>query len=119
MTSPFTLTPEQEAEVLTFDPWGERDSTYRTLRSAFATCRKAHRCEICLGVIVVGERAWAKTEVDHGQAATFRFCAECCWCIAHRCDESADDDDDPNSAFMRMEDRWEIGRKRADSEVPK
>lgn len=118
MTKPFALTPEQEAEVLTFDPWGERDATYRTLRSVFATCRKTYKCDICFGPIAVGERVWAKSEVDDGKAATFRFCAECCWCIAHRCDED-EDKEDPNFAFMRMEDRWEIGRKRADSEVPK
>lgn len=44
--------------------------------------------------------------------ATFRFCAECCWCIAHRYDEP-EGTGEPYG-FDRMYERWEIGRKRAD-----
>lgn len=114
MTKPFALTPEQEAEVLTFDPWGERDSTYVELRSGFAKCRKAHQCAICFGPIAIGERVWAKTETDDGKVATFRFCAECCWCIARRYDAIGDD---RSGGFLRMEQRWEIGCKSANESV--
>jgi hypothetical protein len=114
----FRLTPEQERDVLNFDPWGDRDATYRTLRSGFAACRKQYECVICIGPIAVGERVWAKTEVDDGKAMTFRFCAECCWCIARRYDEDEDSEEGYNYGFIRMEERWEIGRKRADQRRP-
>ena len=109
------LTPEEEAGVLNFDPWGDRDATYRTLRSGFARCRKSYQCAICFGPIAVGERVWAKTEQDDGTVATFRFCAECCWCIARRYD-TTDDDDGYDLGFTRLYERWDIGRQRADDE---
>lgn len=106
----WAITAEQERDVLRFDPWGERDSTYVTLRSAFVKAKKAHACDICFGPIVIGERHWAKTETDDGRCKTFRFCAECCWCIAHRYDEIGDD---ANGGFDRMYERWEIGSAKA------
>jgi hypothetical protein len=111
--SNFELTPAQERDVLDFDPWGERDATYRVLRSGFGVCRKSHQCAICFGQINAGDRVWARAEVYDGQTKTFHFCPECCWCIAHRYDES---EDDANFGFDRMYDRWEIGRARAESE---
>lgn len=107
----FSLTPEQERDVLHFDPWGERDATYRVLRSGFVVCRKPHECAICFGPINAGDRIWARAETDDGRTKTFHFCTECCWCIAHRYDAT---DDDSDSGFDRMYERWEIGRKRAD-----
>ncbi len=106
----FELTAEDEHRVLNFDPWGERDATYVTLRDGFAVTRKPHACAICGGLIATRERVRAKTETDDGQIATFRFCAECCWCIAHRSDET---DEDPHLGMERCEQRWEIGRQRA------
>lgn len=108
----FCLTPDQERDVLHFDPWGERDATYRVLRSGFAVCRKPHTCDICFGPIAPGDRIWARAETDDGQIKTFRFCPECCWCIARRYDEC---EDDANFGFDRMYQRWEIGRERAES----
>lgn len=106
----WTLTAEQEQDVLRFDPWGERDATYKTLRSVFGVVRAAHECAICFGPIKRGDRVWLKSEVDDGKAQTFRFCAECCWCIAHRKD---DEDDSPCHPWERLDERWEIGCKRA------
>jgi hypothetical protein len=94
-----------------FDPWGERDATYRVLREGFCVVRLPHQCDICFGPIAVGERVWFRSETDDGKAKTFRFCPECCWCIAHRNDE---DGDEPHG-WERMDERWEIGRARADS----
>jgi hypothetical protein len=111
--SVWALSADEERDVMAFDPWGERDATYRTLRSSFVVVRSAHQCAICFGPIATGERVWSKSEVDDGKAKTFRFCAECCWCIAHRYDEN---EDDPHFGFMRMEERWEIGSGRAREE---
>ena len=108
----FSLTPEQERDVLGFDPWGDRDATYRVLRSGFTKCRVPHRCDICFGPIGVGERVWARTETDDGKVKTFRFCAQCCWCIARRYDDP-DGTGEPYG-FDRMYERWELGRRRAD-----
>lgn len=105
----FALTVEEERDVLTFDPWGERDATYVELRSGFVKCRKAHQCAMCFGPIAAGDRVWAKTETDDGKVATFRFCVECCWCVAHRYDEG-DNDEGYGVAEIRLEQRWEMGR---------
>jgi hypothetical protein len=110
----FALSSTEERDVLCFDPWGERDATYVTLRSGFVNARKPHQCDICFGPIAVGERVWAKTETDDGKGKTFRFCAECCYCIAHRFDELAGDDLD--AAWMRMERRYDVGRQRAEAQ---
>jgi hypothetical protein len=109
--SDFSLTPAEERDVLQFDPWGERDATYKVLRSGFGAVRKSHQCVICFGPIDAGDRVWARAEVDDGKIATFHFCTECCWCIARRYDE---DEDDPHSGFDRMYARWDIGRQRAE-----
>ncbi len=118
----WALSADQERDVLNFDPWGDRDATYVTLRSGFAVCRKPHECAICFVPIAVGERVWSKTETDDGKVKTFRFCAECCWCIARRYDVS-EGEDGYDFGFTRMYERWEIGRKRAEQEssrpVPK
>jgi hypothetical protein len=111
--SEFTLTADEERDVLAFDPWGERDATYKVLRQGFNVARKTHECSICFGPIVNGDRVWYRNEVDNGKAATFRFCPECCWCIAHRYDESDDPDAEPALGFTRMDDRWELGNLRA------
>lgn len=111
MLTRWALTAEQERDVMNFDPWGERDSTYVELRGAFVISRRPHECAICFGPIAKGDRVWAKTEADDGKAKTFHFCAECCWCIAWRFDE---DDEGYDFGFTRMENRWEIGRKRSD-----
>ena len=113
MPSRWPLSVDEERDVLAFDPWGDRDATYRVLREVFATCRKPHQCAICFGPISVGDRVWCRTETDDGKVATFRFCEECCWCIAHRYDER---DDDANFGFDRMYERWEVGRKRAEEQ---
>lgn len=105
------LTPEQETEALWFDPWGERDATYRTLSDKFITTRRPAECAICFSDIPAGSRVRAKTEVDDGKCATFRFCPECCWCMAHTDDES---DDDPHVGMDRMMGRYEIGRRNAE-----
>jgi hypothetical protein len=109
--SGFSLTEQQERDVLRFDPWGDRDATYRVLRSGFGVCRKPHECAICFGPVAPGDRIWARTETDDGIIKTFHFCAECCWCIARRYDETEDGE---AFGFDRMYERWEIGRKRAD-----
>lgn len=104
----WNLTSEQERDVLRFDPWGERDATYRVLRESFVVSRGAHECAICFGKIAPGERVWSRAEVDDGKAATFRFCPECCWCIAHRYDDDCD-------GFERLYARWDVGRERAEA----
>lgn len=110
----WTLTAADERSVLNFDPWGERDATHVTLRSGFVNVRKTHQCDICFGPIAAKERVWAKTETDDGQVKTFRFCAECCYAIAHRFDEL--DGDDLDAAWMRMERRYDLGRERAEQQ---
>lgn len=109
----WSLTPAQERDVLTFDPWGERDATYRVLREGFCVVRSAAQCAVCFGPIPKGERVWYRVETDDGRCATFRFCPECCWCIAHRYDES--EEGEPYG-FDRMYGRWDIGRKRAEAQ---
>lgn len=104
----WALSADEEQNVLDFDPWGERDATYRVLRQGFCVVRASHECAICFGAIVSGERVWSRTEADDGTVKTFRFCPECCWCIAHR-----DDDGDDVDSWERMYDRWEVGRRRA------
>lgn len=106
------LTAEQEADVLSFDPWGERDATYRVLAEKFGATRKTHCCAICFEAIPVGARVWMRREVDDGRAETFYFCQTCCWCIAHRYDEI----DENQDGFDRMYERWEVGRTNAESQ---
>lgn len=108
----FSLTAEQERDVMDFDPWDDRDATARLIRTGFCNVRVSHECVICFGPISPGERVWFRTEQDYGRIATFRFCPECCWCIAHRYDEP-EGTAEP-FGFDRMYERWEIGRKRAD-----
>ncbi len=105
------LTGEEEVDVLAFNPWGDDDTPYRTLSDKFVLTRKPSECQICFASIPLAARVRAKTEVYDGNCKTFRFCVECCWCIAHRYDES---DDDPHFGWTRMEERWEVGRTNAD-----
>lgn len=108
------LSAEEERDVLSFDPWGERDATYRVLRDGFASVRQPAQCAICFGTIATGERVWFRAEVDDGKMKTFRFCPECCWCIAHRNDEHDwDADQDGADPWERMDNRWELGSQRA------
>ncbi len=81
------MTPEQEAFALDYDPWGERDATYRTLSDRFVVTRKPSTCAICSEVIPIGSRVRAKSEVDDGIAKTFRFCPTCCRLMADRRDD--------------------------------
>jgi hypothetical protein len=111
-TTPLLSAAEQQS-VLNFDPWGERDATYRLLRQGFCVVRGSYECAICFGPIAKGERVWFRAETDDGRAATFRFCPECCWCIAHRCDDPWDDDPDGPSPWEQMDARYELGSKRA------
>lgn len=108
----YRLTPEQERAALTFDPWGERDATYRTLSNKFITTRRASVCSICGDVIGVGCRVRATREVDDGHAMTFRFCAACCHAMAHRYDHDPQGDDgvDP---FDVLYARYDMGRRAA------
>lgn len=115
-TNRWALTADEERDVLNFNPWGERDATYRVLRDGFCVVRQDAECVICFGPITKGERVWFRSEVDDGKVATFRFCPECCWCIAHRCDEY-DWEADPEGVrepWARMDERWELGRRRAE-----
>lgn len=110
------LTAEQEAFVLDYDPWGERDATYRTLSDKFVVTRKPAECAICFEVIPVGARVRAKSEVDDGKAKTFKFCPECCWLMAHRNDEPSDEDVKAETDhFTRLMDRYDMGRKNAEA----
>lgn len=112
----WALTEAEERDVLNFDPWGEWDATYRVLREGFCAVRGDHECAICFGPIERGDRVWFRSEVDDGKMKTFRFCPECCWCIAHRNDGhdwDADPDGD-NDPWARMDARWDLGRKRAE-----
>lgn len=109
--SNWALTQKEEADVLQFDPWGDRDATYRVIREGFCVARFCHTCAICFGPVLAGERHWYRAETDDGKCQTFRFCPECCWCIAHRYDDWGAED---NDGWTRMYERWKIGRKRAD-----
>ncbi len=108
------LTAEQEAFALHYDPWGERDATYRTMSDKFVVTRKAADCAICFTPIPVGSRVRAKAEVDDGVAKTFRFCPECCWLMGHRNDEPKDDEPDNFEVLMG---RYDLGRNRSDAAV--
>ena len=73
----------KEETILSFDPWGsgKGDDPYRVLRNVLVVARVQHRCAICWGPIVKGERHRASTEANldgSKQIKTFRFCAECC-----------------------------------------
>lgn len=96
------LTLAEERNALEYDPWGERDATYRTMRDRFVTTRKPSQCAICFEPIPAGSRVRAKTEVDDGHAATFRFCPECCWLMANRLDDDV---------FERLMKRYDLGRE--------
>jgi hypothetical protein len=118
----WSLSADEERDVLNFDPWGERDATYRVIREGFCVVRKPHECVICFGPIATGDRVWFRTEQDNGKMKTFRFCPECCWCIAHRNDDydwdadrwDADrDGTDAREPWARMDARWELGSRRA------
>lgn len=106
------MTFEEEATALEYDPWGERDATYRTVGDKFVTTRKPSACAICFESIAVGSRVRAKSEVDDGKAATFRFCETCCWLMAHRSDEPVDDEPDN---FEKLCDRYDFGRAKAEA----
>jgi len=107
MTRP-ALSPADEAMALGYDPWGERDATYRTMSDKFIVTRKPADCAICFTSIPVGSRVRAKAEVDDGVAKTFRFCPECCWLMAHRSDEPIGEDPDNFEALMG---RYDLGRQ--------
>lgn len=110
------LSVQQEAHACGYDPWGERDATYRTLSDTFVTTKKPAECAICFESIPVGSRVRSKREVDDGKAATFKFCAECCWLMAHRHDEPSDADVDVGTDnFGRLMARYDVGRKKADA----
>jgi hypothetical protein len=109
------LSAEEERLCVLFDPWGERDATYRVIRDGFCVVRGPHECAICFGTIVKGERVWFRAEQDERKMKTFRFCPECCWCIAHRYDEHDwDADPDGPDPWERMDIRWDVGRQRAE-----
>ncbi len=101
------MTPEQAAFSLGYDPWGERDATYRTLDDRFVVTRKPAKCAICFEVIPVGSRVRAKREADNGKAMTFRFCVECCRLMAERHDDDQ---------FKRLMQRYDLGCSTADAE---
>jgi hypothetical protein len=105
------LTSEQERFALSYDPWGERDASYRTLADKFVITRKPSECAVCFESIPAGDRVRAKSEVDDGRAATFRFCRTCCWLMAHRNDEPDEDGVDP---YERLSDRYDRGRQNAE-----
>ena len=108
------LSAQQEAHACGYDPWGERDATYRTLSDKFVTTKKPAECAICFESIPVGSRVRSKREVDDGKAATFKFCTECCWLMAHRGDEpSSDDIEAGTDNFERLMGRYAVGRKNA------
>lgn len=104
-SEPPPLTAEQEAFALDYDPWGERDATYRVLSNAFVTTRKPCQCAICFEAVPIGSRVRASREVDDGKAATFRFCPQCCWLMAHRLDDDR---------FEELCGRYDVGRKNAE-----
>lgn len=109
---PMPLNAAEMAFALDYDPWGERDATYRTLRDRFVVTRKPAECAICFEPIPVGACVRAKSEVDNGKAATFRFCEKCCWLMAHRKDEPGEGEIDN---FERLMGRYDVGRRNAEA----
>jgi hypothetical protein len=110
--SDWRLSAEQERDVLNFEPWGDLDATYRLIRQGFCAVRVPHECAICFGPISRGDRVWFRTEQDDGKMATFRFCPECCYRIAHGHDDHDGLGPDP---WALMDERWEVGRRRAEA----
>lgn len=100
------MSPDEEAFALDYDPWGERDATYRTLADQFVVTRKPAECSICFEPIRVGSRVRAKREVDDGKAKTFRFCPTCCRLMAERQDDDR---------FEELMGRYDIGRRNAET----
>lgn len=75
--------PASDRDILNFVPWegGKGDDPYRVLRNVMVVARIPHKCAICFGPIIKGERHRAQTEANldgSKQVKTFRFCAECC-----------------------------------------
>lgn len=110
-----TLSPQEEAAALRCNPWEMDDSDYRELSDKFIVTRKPSECAICFEAIPAGARCRAKTEVMDGVCKTFRFCLECCWCMAHQSDDFDGFDDDDDSPYMRLEQRYALGRKNAEA----
>jgi len=100
------LTPEQEWFALGFNPWDERDATYRVLTNQFITTRRPHRCAICFEAIVVGQRVRSQSEVAEGHVKTFRFCTTCCDLMARRRDDEA---------FEQLMGRYGLGRSTSEA----
>lgn len=100
------MTTDEETFALDYDPWGERDATYRTLSDRFVTTRRPADCAICFESIPVGSRVRAKAEADDGKAKTFRFCPECCRLMAGRRDDDA---------FEALLLRYDLGRQTAEA----
>lgn len=48
-----------------------------TLREATRTARKPHRCDLCDGLIAVGEQHHVSTNVYDGRVYDWRTCAAC------------------------------------------
>ncbi|MBS7545669.1 hypothetical protein [Ancylobacter oerskovii] len=74
-----------DAKVMAFHPFfpDETDTTLLADRMVFA--RAPHRCAICLGDVLRGERHRARTERINegaGRVMTFRFCRLCCEAMA-------------------------------------
>lgn len=74
-----------DRDILDYSPFaGDRDCNVRELSDKMIVARAAHKCAICFGPIVKGERVRARTEVsyDDRRVMTFRFCALCCEAMA-------------------------------------
>jgi hypothetical protein len=66
--------------VLKYDPFaGDFGDGERTLSDKIVKGRKEHTCDMCFGIIVVGEIHRARVEVEYDtEINTYRYCNACC-----------------------------------------
>ncbi|MFZ1875033.1 MAG: hypothetical protein WAU54_19995 [Chania sp.] len=69
----------------------------RCLSNKIVKCRKAHRCHICEGSTVPGEKALSATYVFSGELHSYYCCTACVDAMAKSvtCDYDLESDEDP------------------------
>ena len=80
-------------EALNYDPFGGDFGTPddKILRDKIVTVRKERVCGHCLGLVKVGEKARARTDLVDGHIHSYTWCEKCCekmaaWDVEGYCD---------------------------------
>jgi hypothetical protein len=99
------MTPREERQCLSYDPWGWDETPYRLMRDGFVKARKSHGCICCAHTIRAGQRVRARAEIDldEGKRGTFYWCVQCCEAMARVNDDNG----------LSIENRTGMGMKRS------